>query len=92
MTKLNGACLLCDRCLFVIMVNGFKANVLTMFVYCCVCLFVMLLGLGAARVRDLFKEARKKAPCIVYIDEIDSIGRKRIGRYGEMASELLLCQ
>ncbi|KAL5022764.1 hypothetical protein ScPMuIL_001919 [Solemya velum] len=39
----------------------------------------MLGGLGAARVRDLFKEARKRAPCIVYVDEIDAIGRKRGG-------------
>ncbi|CAH1983503.1 unnamed protein product [Acanthoscelides obtectus] len=39
----------------------------------------MIGGLGAARVRDLFKEARKRAPCIVYIDEIDAVGRKRSG-------------
>jgi len=36
-------------------------------------------GLGAARVRDLFKEARQRAPCIIYVDEIDAIGRKRTG-------------
>lgn len=41
--------------------------------------WVYFLGLGAARVRDLFKEGRKRAPCIIYIDEIDAIGRKRSG-------------
>jgi len=39
-------------------------------------------GLGAARVRDLFKEARKRKPCIVYIDEVDAVGRKRSGSSG----------
>lgn len=39
----------------------------------------MIGGLGAARVRDLFKEAKNRAPCIIYIDEIDAIGRQREG-------------
>ena len=36
-----------------------------------------LTGVGSARVRDLFKQARKHAPCIVYIDEVDAVGRSR---------------
>jgi len=45
----------------------------------------MIGGLGAARVRDLFKEARKRTPCIVYIDEIDAVGRKRSENSGSGA-------
>ncbi len=40
----------------------------------------MFVGMGAAKVRDLFKQANEKAPCIVFIDEIDTIGKKRDGR------------
>lgn len=39
----------------------------------------MFVGMGASKVRDLFKQAKEKAPCIVFIDEIDAIGRKRSG-------------
>ena len=41
----------------------------------------MFVGMGAAKVRDLFKQANEKAPCIVFIDEIDTIGKKRDGRF-----------
>ena len=43
----------------------------------------MFVGMGAARVRDLFKQAQEKAPCIVFIDEIDAIGKRRdSGQFG----------
>ena len=42
----------------------------------------MFVGMGASKVRDLFSQAKEKAPCIVFIDEIDAIGQKRDGRIG----------
>lgn len=42
----------------------------------------MFVGMGASKVRDLFKQANEKAPCIVFIDEIDTIGKKRDGASG----------
>ena len=46
----------------------------------------MFVGRGAAKVRDLFKQANDKAPCIVFIDEIDTIGKKRDARSAAMTS------
>ena len=43
---------------------------------------VMFVGMGASKVRDLFKQAKERAPCIVFIDEIDAIGKKRDGQMG----------
>jgi ATP-dependent metalloprotease FtsH len=42
----------------------------------------MFVGVGASRVRDLFKKARQKAPAIIFIDEIDAVGKKRHGKFG----------
>ena len=42
----------------------------------------MFVGMGASKVRDLFRQAKEKAPCIVFIDEIDAIGKKRDGQMG----------
>ena len=42
----------------------------------------MFVGMGASKVRDLFEQAKEKAPCIVFIDEIDAIGKKRDGQFG----------
>ncbi|WP_339020922.1 ATP-dependent zinc metalloprotease FtsH [Spiroplasma endosymbiont of Atherix ibis] len=52
----------------------------------------MFVGLGASRVRDLFSDAKKAAPCIIFIDEIDAVGRKRSGGIGSSTNEQTLNQ
>lgn len=44
----------------------------------------MFVGMGASKVRDLFKQAKEKAPCIVFIDEIDAIGKREMVRLAVM--------
>lgn len=46
----------------------------------------MFVGMGASKVRDLFKQAKEKAPCIVFIDEIDTIGKRETARLAETMS------
>lgn len=47
----------------------------------------MFVGMGASKVRDLFKQAKEKAPCIVFIDEIDAIGKSVTDRWAETMRE-----
>ncbi len=52
----------------------------------------MFVGVGASKVRDLFKQAKEKSPCIVFIDEIDAIGKRRDGTFGNDEREQTLNQ
>ena len=47
----------------------------------------MFVGVGAARVRDLFEQAKERAPCIIFIDELDAVGKARAGAAGFAANE-----
>ena len=52
----------------------------------------MFVGVGPSRVRDMFKMARKHAPCILFIDEIDAVGRKRGIHYSFYSFSLIISQ
>ena len=50
----------------------------------------LFVGRGAARIRDLFAEARKRAPCVVFIDELDAVGERALASFEQLEACLLL--